>query len=224
MDNWLRNNNIIRIVAIVVGIMLWVIVRLDVQNSSPSQSMTVSQRHTDVTIQVEGLDDDRFILRSIEPEKVSLTVIGTTNALRRLRDNYKVVLDLSDALPGETLMPLKAVNFPNNVEVVLDPPNVTVVLDEIIQKEMPIHLEVTGTPQQGYIAGVPVLEPNRVHVTVPNSRADEVASVVGTIDIEGASDNVNKQVKLAVLNTDGQVLDLDISPAVIEVEVPVTLP
>ena len=224
MDNWLRNNNIIRIVAIVVGILLWVIVRLDVQNSSPSQSMTVSQRHTDVAIQIEGLDEERFILRSIEPEKVSLTVIGTTNALRRLRDNYKVVLDLSDALPGETLMPLKAVNFPNNVEVVLDPPNITVTLDEIVQKEMPVSLEVSGTPQPGYIAGEPVLEPSRVHVTVPNSRADEVASVVGTMDIEGASNNVKKQVKLAALNADGQALDLEISPAVIEVEVPVTLP
>lgn len=226
MDKWLRNNNIIRVVAVLVGIMLWVIVRLDVQNSNGmSQPTTVSQQYTNVKIEVEGLDEDRYSLVSIQPERVTLTVIGTVAALRRVNvEDYRVVLDLSEALPGETLMSLGTVGFPNNVDVVLDPPNVTVVLDEKERKEVPVTINTVGSPEEGFTAGEPVSNPNRVNVTVTSRNADEVASVVGIVDLNGATETVKRDVKLVALNADGQELDVVISPAVVKVEVPVTRP
>jgi YbbR domain-containing protein len=226
MDNWLRSNNIIRVVAVMVGILLWVIVRLDVQNTTgPTQPTTVSQKYTGVEIQVEGLDENRYTLRSIEPKTVSLTLIGTGSALSKVKiGDYKVVLDLSEALPGETLMSLKKVGFPSNVEVVLDPPNVSVVLDEKERKEVPVTINTIGSPADGFSAGTPIVQPNRVNVTVTSSLSDEVASVVGLVDIEGAEASVKQQVKLVALNVDGAELDLDITPAVVDVEVPITSP
>jgi len=226
MDKWLRNNNIIRIVAVLVGLLLWVIVRLDVQNSTgPSQPTTVSQTYTNQTIQVVGLDEERYTLLSYEPNKVSITVIGTAAALRRIQiSDYRVLLNLTDVPPGEHLVSLTYEGFPSNVQVVLDPPNVAVTLDEKERKEVPVTINLIGSPADGYTAGDPVTQPNRVNVTVESSLASQVASVVGLVDIEGATATVKQQVKLVALDADGTELDVDVSPAVVDVEVPITSP
>ena len=226
MDNWLRNNNIIRIVAVVVGLLLWVIVRLDVQNASgPTQPTTVSQTYTNQSIQVVGLDEERYTLLSYEPTKVSITVIGTAAALRRVEiQDYKIMLDLTDVQAGEHLVSLTHEGFPSNVQVVLDPPNVSVSLDEKERKEVPVTINIIGSPADGFTAGEPVAQPNRVNVTVSSSLADQVASVVGLIDIDGAKESVTQQVKLVALDQDGAELDVAVTPAVVDVEVPVTSP
>ncbi|MCI3918649.1 CdaR family protein [Paenibacillus sp. TRM 82003] len=227
MDNWLRNNMVIRIVAVLLAVVLWVVIRLDMQTTkSPAQATTVSQTNSNVEINVVGLDEDRFTLLSVEPRRVSLTIIGTVSALRKvnIEQDYQVTLDLSDALPGETLMPLRYSGFPSNVEVVLDPPNVLVSLDEKQRKEVPVTINTIGSPADGFTAGEPIVQPNRVNVVVESSLADEVASVVGLIDIDGATESVKQQVKLAALNANGTELDLEIAPAVVDVEVPITSP
>jgi len=226
MDNWLRNNNIIRIVAVVVGLLLWVIVRLDVQNASgPTQPTTVSQTYTNQSVQVVGLDEERYTLLSYEPTKVSITVIGTAAALRRVEiEDYKVILDLTDVQAGEHLVSLTHEGFPSNVQVVLDPPNVSVSLDEKERKEVPVTINIIGSPADGFTAGEPIAQPNRVNVTVSSSLADQVASVVGLIDIDGATESVKQQVKLVALDQEGTELDVAVTPAVVDVEVPVTSP
>ncbi|HZG77619.1 MAG TPA: CdaR family protein, partial [Paenibacillus sp.] len=226
MDNWLRNNNIIRIVAVVVGLLLWVIVRLDVQNASgPTQPTTVSQTYTNQSVQVVGLDEERYTLLSYEPTKVSITVIGTAAALRRVEiEDYKVILDLTDVQAGEHLVSLTHEGFPSNVQVVLDPPNVSVSLDEKERKEVPVTINIIGSPADGFTAGEPIAQPNRVNVTVSSSLADQVASVVGLIDIDGATESVKQQVKLVALDQEGTELDVAVTPAVVDVEMPVTSP
>jgi len=226
MDNWLRHNNVIRVVAVVVGILLWVIVRLDLQNSSgPTEPTTVSQTYTNVEVQVAGLDEERYTLLSYEPARVSLTVVGTASALRRVDINdYRVVLNLADLAAGEHQVSLTHEGFPGNVQVVLDPPNVTVHIDEKERKEVPVSIETIGSPADGYTAGEAIAQPNRVNVTVTSSEADQVAGVVGTIDIAGATASVKQQVKLVAVDQDGQELDVTVTPAVVDVEVPITSP
>ncbi|HZG57787.1 CdaR family protein, partial [Paenibacillus sp.] len=75
-----------------------------------------------------------------------------------------------------------------------------------------------------FTAGEPVAQPNRVNVTVSSSLADQVASVVGLIDIDGATESVKQQVKLVALDQEGTELDVAVTPAVVDVEVPVTSP
>jgi YbbR domain-containing protein len=227
MDRWFGNNNVVRVVAILLGVLLWVIVRLDVQNSSPNgmQSTLVSQRYTDVSISVVGLDTNRYSVQSIDPGKVNLQVSGSAAALRRVNiSDYKVLLDLTGAQPGQQLIPLQAVGFPSGVEVDITPPSVTVRLEEKLRKEIPVAVTVVGAPAEGYEAGDPVVEPNRVNVTVSDSTAQEIATVVGEISVKGAKETVKDQVKLVALNAAGDPVDVAISPPVVDVEVPITSP
>jgi YbbR domain-containing protein len=226
MDKWLKNVNFIRIVAVMVAILLWVIVRLDFQSANTSaQLTTVTQKYLNVSIQTENLNGNQFIIRSLNPDKITLTIVGTASALRRvnIRD-YQVVADLTNVVEGEQTVNLSARGFPSNVDVMIEPQAIQVTIDELQQKEIPVTINVTGNPADGYKVGEPVVEPNRVNVTVTSSSADEVASVIGNIIVRDATTTVNEQVRLIALDQDGEPIDVTITPAVVSVQVPITSP
>ncbi|WP_199615059.1 CdaR family protein [Paenibacillus alkalitolerans] len=226
MDRWLGNVYVIRVVAVLLAVMLWLIVRFDMDNSGAvTKPATESLKYTDASISITGLDENRYTLLSIEPQKVNLEVSGTASALRKINTrDYKVVLDLTGAKPGEQLMPLSHAGFPGGVEVSIDPPNVYVTLEEKQRKEIPVTVNITGEPADGYKAGEPVVEPNRVNVTVSGSVAEEIRSIVGVVSVAGATATVKDQVRLVALDGQGQPVDVAISPPVVDVEVPVTSP
>ncbi|WP_274364701.1 CdaR family protein [Paenibacillus thermotolerans] len=226
MDKWFNNNNVIRVVAVVLGILLWVIVRLDVQNSTTGASPSLtSEKITNASITVVGLDENRYSIISIDPKTVNVEINGSASAMRKVSTrDYKIELDLSSVEPGEQLVPVRATGFPKGVEVNIDPPNVYVTVEEKQRKEIPVAINVTGTPAEGYTAGEPIVEPNRVNVTVSGTMAEKLDKVVGEISVDGATSTVKQQVKLAALDKKGDPLDVVISPPVVDVEVPVSSP
>ncbi|WP_166246151.1 CdaR family protein [Paenibacillus turpanensis] len=226
MDRLLENKTSVRIIAVLLGILLWAVVRITgPAGTASTESLIRTQEFTNVSITTIGLNSAQFAIQSIQPEKVRIRVIGRESSLNRINPkNYQIQLDLSNVGKGEHTLALKAFGFPAGVDVEIDPPTVTVQIEEKVIKEIPITLEVTGTPSEGHKAGQAIIKPNRVNVTVPSSLADQVAAVVGKVDVEGASTAVVKQVKLAALDKNGKEMDVAIMPAVADVEVPITSP
>lgn len=53
---------------------------------------------------------------------------------------------------------------------------------------------------------------------------DRIASIKATIDLEGVDQTVEKEAKLTVYDTDGNVLPVEVAPSVVKITVPVTSP
>ncbi len=228
MDKWLRNANVVKVVALVLGILLWVVVNMEDQKGiSPGSAQPAIKEDpiSNVSITETGFDRNRYFLESVHPSKVSIILRGKESALKRvsLRD-YQIVLDLSGYGEGEHTVPLKPFNFPSDVDVEIIPSRVTVKIEEKRKKEVPVVVELLGEPAKGYKAGQPVVNPNRVHVTVPSSKIDQVDSAKAEVNIEGADSAVKHQVKLTAYDKNGKEIDGVISPSVVDVEVPVTSP
>ncbi|MBU6145591.1 MAG: hypothetical protein KGO83_02625 [Paenibacillaceae bacterium] len=226
MDKWLRKNMFIRLLAIVVGALLWVIIRIDVQGSlQPLQGTTYSENYFDVAVQVKQLNETRFSLRSIQPQKIALTVTGSQTALGRvsIRD-YEVFVDVAKGVPGEQRVQLQTRGFPSDVNVQLDPSSVVVFLDEKQRKEMPIDIELSGNAKNGYAVGVPIVAPNRAIVTVTQTSSNDVVRVFGRVALNEGEETIETPVPLIALDKDGKPLDVSISPSVVNVKVPITSP
>ncbi|MGW9128690.1 CdaR family protein [Paenibacillus chitinolyticus] len=226
MDRWLRNTNVVRVIAVIIGILLWAVVRMEgttVTNSTTGGIKELPISNVQIT---PKYDSDKYYISSIEPSRVQVILKGKDSALKRVSTSeYKVVLDLTKAGgKGEYVLPLEAVGFPSSLQVDIVPRNVKVVVEEQEMKEVPVKINVKGTPQPGYKSGDPIAKPSKVHVTVPASKADEVATVQGEISVDKADSAVTKQVKLKVYNKEGRELPYDIRPAVVDVDVPVTSP
>lgn len=227
MDQWLRNTNVVKIVALAIGILLWAVVRNDGSSVTGTTGLEyVEQQIGNVSV-TPKYDDSTFFVESIDPPQVSVTLSGRESALKKLMNtgNFSVELDLTKVGKGEHVLPLTPVGFPSNVAVKITPANVKVVVDEKGNKSMPVTINVTGIPGVGLKAGQPVVKPKQVTVSVPSRIYDKVDSVRADVNVEKATSAVTKHVTLQAFDKDGKVIETaTISPAVVDVEVPITSP
>lgn len=227
MDQWLRNTNVVKVVALVIGILLWAVVRMD-GSSIPGSTGTGTVEETIGNVAVTPkYNEDQLFLEEISPAQVTVTIAGRDSTLKRVLNsaNYSVELDLTNTGTGEHMVPLTPVGFPSNVSVKITPAYAKVVVDEKRNKSMPVTVQVTGTPAVGLKAGQPVVKPKQVTVAVPSRIYESVESVRADVDVDKADSPVTSQAKLVAYDKAGKAIEeAIINPAVVEVEVPITSP
>ncbi len=229
MDKWLNHPTAIKIISLVVGIIMWAVVHFDPE-SSPNNVASLMETRTieGIKIAAEGLDERNYLLKAIDPQTVKLTVRGTQSDIRLARkEDYEITVDLTGLTEGvHTLSP--RLDLPSGIQLVeMTPGSVTVVIEALHTKEFEVDIQTKGMPAEGYTAGEPVIKPtNRVHVTLPENTLAQVSRVGAVIPVDGETKAIRKKaVKLAAYDGNGQAIEgAIIDPAVVEVEIPITLP
>ncbi|MFD2610817.1 CdaR family protein [Paenibacillus gansuensis] len=228
MDKWLENSTVVKITALVLGVLLWMVVHFNQQNTSGPQVPAVrTDTVTDVAISTVGIDADQYYVSAIEPSKVTLRLRGKQSALARVSPgDTRVELNLSGVDEGVHTLPLKGIIDSSGVSILeILPSHVTVRVEAVQKKEMPVEIQWTGSPADGFKAGEAVITPSKVYVSAPSSRQELIASVRGTVDLSGADEAIqSRQVKLSAYDRNGHKVDAIITPSVVEVEVPITSP
>lgn len=226
MDKWLRSNNVVKAIALMIGVLLWFVVHLDVDKTATTATpLPGEQTINDVKIIPHKLDETHFSLQKIDPEFVNITLKGKQSGLAKLNTSaIEVQVDLSNAVVGTHTYPLKAINVPNSFTSILVPNIVIVTLEELQKREFPVTIKVVGTPSAGYIVGQPIVNPNRVHVTLKTSDLNIVDSVRAEVSVDKAAAVITKQVKLTAYGKNGRPVEATITPAVVDVEIPITVP
>lgn len=226
MDKWLSNPNVVKVIALLLGILLWAVVHLD-EGATPGSVSSTYNEQTIYNVKVTPVyDEDKYHIASMDPTEVMIRIEGKLSALKKLKTDqkYKIVLDLKSAKIGENTISLIDKDFPSGVKVSIFPPYARVVLEEKQTKEVPVQVNLIGNPANGFKAGQPVAKPNRALVTAPSGVMDEAITVRADVNIDNAQSAVNKQVKLVALDKHGKELAVTIQPAVVDVEVPITQP
>jgi YbbR domain-containing protein len=227
MDKLLRSNNVVKAIALLIGILLWFVVHLDVSKSTlPTTTPTAGEQTiNDVKIVPYKLDVTHFSLQKIDPEFMNITLKGKQTALAKLNTSaIQVQVDLSNAAVGTHAYPLRVINVQSGFTPTLVPSMVYVTLEELQKKEFPVTINVVGIPSAGYIVGQPIVNPNRVHVTLKTSELKLVDSVRAEVSVDKADAAITKQVKLTAFGKDGNPVEATITPAVVAVEIPITVP
>jgi YbbR domain-containing protein len=228
MEKLLGNITVVRIAALVLGMLLWVVVHLDQQTTSvPSTPSTQTRSISDVQITTVGLNTDLYYIQSIDPTFVNIVLSGKASAVNNVSTidgKSQIRLDLSAVTAGVHTLPLQNVGFPSGVRVEIYPPNVTLVVEEVLKKEVPVEIVLEGKPMSGFKAGVPIMSPSRVNVTGPSSQLDAIVSVRAVVDITNAQEAVEVSERLVAVNAEGIEVEADINPQVVTVEVPITSP
>lgn len=135
----------------------------------------------------------------------------------------KVLLDLSDLTTGTHDVPLQ-VELLDKYAVVMDvsPAIVTVTIDPLATKILPITPVVLDSAAQGYFNRVPSANPASVTLQGTSAAVSLVDKIVADISIDGSKDTVNQEVTLIPLDANGEeVLDVTIDPPKSTITVPV---
>jgi YbbR domain-containing protein len=103
-----------------------------------------------------------------------------------------------------------------------EPREISVTLDRVGSKDVPIHADVIGPVPSGLSVGAPVVDGTTATVTGPQTVVAKVTEVRAFVSIDASGIDVNQMVDLKPVDADGNSLDrVDVEPTQVRVRVPV---
>ncbi|MDN3019857.1 CdaR family protein [Paenibacillus sp. BSR1-1] len=224
MDKLMDNRWFIKILALLLAVLLYSTVsnkenKLTVNVPSQSTSATIKDMPVNVYYDTENL-----VVSGI-PNTVAITIKGpithvqSTKALK----NFEVYVDLTEAKIGKQKVKLKVKDLSDKLKATINPATVTVNVQEKITKEFKVEAEFNASQvEEGYSAGQPVVEPNKVKITGAKSVIDRIAFVKATLEEKSKlKETITKEAHVQVLDKDLNKLDAVVAPETVKVTIPI---
>ena len=168
----------------------------------------------------------RLVLASeIEPVRVSVEGPKINLARLTLRD-FVARVDLREVSVGSQQLPVEVTVSDPAVRVArITPMTVTVVLDELETRMVPIVPQIQSAPAPGFRAEVDRIssDPTEARVNGASSALNQVAAVHAMLSLEGSTSTVTRQTLLRPVDRQGsEVANVLVEPQIAQVTVTVT--
>jgi len=185
-----RKDLLLKIVSLSLGALLWYFV--------------VGEDRVDMTIQVpiEVLNlPENLVISNQYKKEVSVSVRGPRSAIQELRNkNISRPIDLSKAKPGTIVIKneTNSIPLPRGITVLrLQPSNITLSIDQLVQKQIPIHPVTEGEVSPGYLLQQISLDPDQIIVSGPKALIDsEFVLKTYVINLDGLNHSITLPVHL----------------------------
>jgi len=220
MDNWLQNNTFVRVFSILLAALLWFVVSTEEQTTPIA--LTEHKFNVSVTYQ---LDETQYAI--IDATKnVDVILNGNPADIRSvLPGSLKVVANLTELGQGShDDVPIVIEGVPRGVTASARPSQVTVEIARKSTIELPVQIVLQGTAAAGFVAGQPIVSPNRIFVTATQEVLDKIFTISAQVNINNAQSLIDETVRVRAIDSEGKELDVSINPAVVDVIVPVSSP
>lgn len=226
LDKVLFNEKYSKVVSLVLAVLLYAIVNYNALSTSFQSSLRYSKTLSDVTV-LAKYNSDTFEISGL-PEKVDVILTGdaanVTSAANA--ENGTVICDLDGLTEGEHEIKLTTEGYGNNVNVVVNPTNVNVVMKKKTTRQFDISYDFINQDkmEQIYSAGTPEFEYTKINVRASKDTLDSIAFVKALIDVSGQSADFEQDAVLIAYDSSGKPVNADIVPNTVHVKVPVTSP
>ncbi len=226
LDKVLFNEKYSKVVSLVLAVLLYAIVNYNALSTSFQSSLRYSKTLSDVTV-LAKYNSDTFEISGL-PEKVDVILTGdaanVTSAANA--ENGTVICDLDGLTEGEHEIKLTTEGYGNNVNVVVNPTNVNVVMKKKTTRQFDITYDFINQDkmEQIYSAGTPEFEYTKINVRASKDTLDSIAFVKALIDVSGQSADFEQDAVLVAYDSSGKPVNADIVPNTVHVKVPVTSP
>jgi YbbR domain-containing protein len=214
----IKNNWLWKVAALLIAFVLWlVVVNYDDPYIKKTFNNVVVEKRNELAITAQ----DQAIEYK-EGESISVTLGGKRSIIDRLTfSDIKAYADLGK------------VSITNTVDIVIEvndqldilekkPSNMQISLEPIIKTLKDIQVTYVGELENNYIRLNPVIIPNQIEITGPQSQLARVAEVRVPIRIDKAYDDVTVYVTPQIVDAAGrEILGLHVSNNQIQVKVPI---
>lgn len=226
MDKLIKNNLAVKILALLLAIMLWMVVnqeRLFVKNASGDVADVTSREIKRVPVSGH-LPSEEFVILDMK-ESIDIVLRGSSAILETITaDSYEVYVDLSGLGEGKHNVPVQTKGFPTGVSVELRPATIEVTLEAKEVKEMPVAVEIVGAPREGYTVGTPIIDPPMVKVKAARSLLEKASVAKVFINIGDAVEDIRRPISLKVIDANNNEIAAEIEPETVDITVAITPP
>ena len=193
-EDLIRKENLpARIICLLVACGLWVYVMTD-QNP-------IMERNVEVRLQQMNLPNHMMAFNV--PDKVVVKVRGTrTMVSDNLENKIVATLNMKTATEGQQTIPVK-VSFANGDVVQVIPSEVSVYVDTVSEKKVPVVTRIVGAISNDMTIGHSVITPAQVTLRGATHRIDKVNKVVAPIDVTDHQGDFQTESELVAVSEDG---------------------
>jgi YbbR domain-containing protein len=213
MDNFLRSNNLVRIISLFLAVILWLFVTGDkITRTTPSRKVW-----QDVPLRIENLNQN-YVVTDI-PSSINVTLEGLPEAFEDLPVNeIDAFVDLSNKEAGNHLVRVQGAPPRGLTLVLLEPEQVRVSIEEYRSEDFELEVELVGEPANGWILADFSVTPEEVLIGAPHSIFERISRVVLLVDITGMRLIESIEATPVVYDEEGsRVNGMDIDPSLITV-------
>jgi YbbR domain-containing protein len=179
------------------------------------------------SIPIEGLNQASNI--------ILLSDLGVVNQIRYVApadlglridtESFRATVDLGNVDPsaGHVTAQVRVSAVDERVSVLaFQPTQITIQLDRVTSRSVPVKATILGTVPTGLDIGVPTVDVPNATVTGPQSIVSRVAEVDARVPVDPSGIDVNRMVDLVAVDSSGaQLAPIDIEPTSVRVRVAV---
>ncbi|MEK7786555.1 MAG: CdaR family protein, partial [Chloroflexota bacterium] len=138
-------------------------------------------------------------------------------------DQLQVTVDLSGVESGIVNLPLTATVDERDARITaITPAQIQVTLENVVNRSVPVRLEIAGQAATGYQADDGHATPDLALVSGPASAADSVSELVARVNLDNTKESIDDSIVLVPLNASGQVVSgVTVEPPIVAVNIPV---
>jgi YbbR domain-containing protein len=175
-----------------------------------------------VPVDVRNQPPDTFLLQSIRP--VTEIRYFTPANVRPIESDFEAWVDLADVDPngGPVSLPVHLESIDPRVRVLgFEPQNVTVDLDKLSDKVVPVQVDHGEAPPTMTL-GDETIDPTEVHVIGPATVLERVTAARASVVIQSSGIDVDQDVELVAVDSVGDAVpQVNVDPASAHVTIPV---
>lgn len=205
--DWQRNS--IKVLSVLLAIILWIYV-------SNEQNPT-SDKEININLENAGLAQNYLITGGM-PESVRVKVHGNKTQLANLAPgDFRAMISIPEGETGEITVPVQVSSPPGLRVVQVYPNEVSVTVDSLVEKVIPVAVNLRGKPPQGYVAQTPLCQPGTVVARGPSKAVTEVSQATAVVDVQSATQDIELNLTVTTGN-----LSVSLNPSMVRVIVPIT--
>lgn len=223
-DKILFNKKYSKLTALILALFMFATVNATSLSSYRTQ-MTSSKSKVNVAV-TANYNSDLFELSGL-PATANITFIGDATGVTAANNaDGHIVADLEVLTEGAHEVKLKGEGFGDNVDIKIDPSNVTVTLKKKTTQQFDLSYDVVNQDKMDpiYSIGTPEFEYNKINVRASKDTLSSIAFVKALIDVSNQSSDFEQDAKIVAYDQSGQVVKADIVPDTVHVKVPVSSP
>ena len=172
-----HNDTMLKVIALVCAVLLWCYAEAQ-ENPSKERQLTVPVQYVNLA--------SGYVVENAN-QVVQITVKGNETDIMSLRsDDFTAVVDLSNAAVGNAEYPVQVSSAAVSERFTYLPDKLAVSIDQILQKEVPVHLRTNGTVAEYYELQHTDIQPDTVIIQGKSSLIADISAVETVpIDISG---------------------------------------
>lgn len=221
------------LLSIVIAFGLWLYI-ITVERTQIEQTFY----NVPVVLEGESVLKDRGLMMSADTDRtVTLKLSGNRSDLNKLKSSdITVLVDLTRIYEAGEKNLSYDISFPGDVQnsaievVSRQPDSIELTVAEWSTKEIPVQIETTGTPAEGFRIDEANItaNPKGVDISGPKELIDQIAMGKITVNMDGAKESFEQRQKLTLCDAQGNPMDADLSAVFVDehmilVKVPVLM-